>query len=128
MEQHIISRDQFEAQLARAAAQVKDPEVGLFGPDSMMWRLSRHALFGAHGAGRALVALVGRELLGSLPPRERCCLWCRCNGALAAPACYTARGHRLVPSLARSLWTDAAGSLRLLSRGITSHFWVARTR
>ena len=53
MEQHIISRDQFEAQLARAAAQVKDPEVGLFGPDSMMWRLSRHALFGAHGAGRA---------------------------------------------------------------------------
>ena len=55
MEQHIISRDQFEAQLARAAAQVKDPEVGLFGPDSMMWRLSRHALFGAHGAGRALL-------------------------------------------------------------------------
>ncbi|MEE2729433.1 MAG: oxygenase MpaB family protein [Pseudomonadota bacterium] len=55
MQQLAISRDMFEAQLALASSKVKDPQVGLFGPDSMMWRLSRHALFGAHGAGRALL-------------------------------------------------------------------------
>lgn len=55
MEHIAITRDSFEAQLERVAASVKDPQVGLFGPDSMMWRLSRHALFGAHGAGRALL-------------------------------------------------------------------------
>lgn len=55
MAQVNITRDMFEAQLALATSKVKDPEVGLFGPDSMMWRLSRHALFGAHGSGRALL-------------------------------------------------------------------------
>ncbi len=55
METLAITRDMFEAQLERVASQVKDPRVGLFGPDSMMWRLSRHALLGAHGSGRALL-------------------------------------------------------------------------
>lgn len=55
METKTISRDQFERQLELVASQVKDPKVGLFGPDSMMWKLSRHALFGAHGSGRALL-------------------------------------------------------------------------
>ena len=51
----MIDRDQFEQQLQLAASKVKDPQVGLFGPDSMMWKLSRHALLGAHGSGRALL-------------------------------------------------------------------------
>lgn len=50
-----ITRDLFEQQLERVAAEVKDPQVGLFGPDSMMWRIGRHAVFGAHGSGRALL-------------------------------------------------------------------------
>lgn len=50
-----ISRDMFEEQLAVAASKVADPRQGLFGPDSMMWKLSKHALFGAHGSGRALL-------------------------------------------------------------------------
>lgn len=55
MDKIAISRDMFEEQLEFAASRVKDPRVGLFGPDSMMWRLSRHALLGAHGSGRALL-------------------------------------------------------------------------
>lgn len=50
-----ITRDLFEQQLEFAATKVTDPQAGLFGPDSMMWRISRHALFGAHGSGRALL-------------------------------------------------------------------------
>lgn len=55
METIAITHDMFEQQLARVIAEVKDPQAGLFGPDSMMWRLSRHALSGAHGSGRALL-------------------------------------------------------------------------
>lgn len=55
MEQVVITRDLFEAQLERAISQSKDPQTGLFGPDSMMWKLSRHALLNAHGGGRALL-------------------------------------------------------------------------
>lgn len=54
-EPRFIDRNQFEQQLELVISRVKDPKAGLFGPGSMMWKLSRHALFGAHGSGRALL-------------------------------------------------------------------------
>lgn len=53
--QREITTDQFEEQLEYAIAKAKHPDHGLFGPSSMMWRLSRQALVGAHGSGRALL-------------------------------------------------------------------------
>lgn len=55
MQQLVVTRDMFESQLELAISKAKDPRIGLFGPDSMMWKLSRHAMFGAHGSGRALL-------------------------------------------------------------------------
>ena len=48
-----ITDDMFQRQLELVASRVKQPNEGLFGPESMMWQLSRHALAGGHGAGRA---------------------------------------------------------------------------
>lgn len=50
-----VTNEIFQSQLELVASKVKDPNVGLFGPGSMMWHLSRHALIGAHGSGRALL-------------------------------------------------------------------------
>lgn len=38
--------------------EMPDPRIGLYGPDSMMWRLSGMALPGSFGAGRALLLQV----------------------------------------------------------------------
>ncbi|OUS25471.1 hypothetical protein A9Q99_21345 [Gammaproteobacteria bacterium 45_16_T64] len=51
----VVTKDDFEEGLNRALAKVTNSEHGLFGPSSMMWRLARHALIGAHGSGRALL-------------------------------------------------------------------------
>lgn len=50
-----ITRDAFERQLKKLHAQVPDANAGLFGPDSMMWRISRYMAPGGLGAGRALL-------------------------------------------------------------------------
>lgn len=50
-----VNDQQFEQQLALAASRVKDPRVGLFGPDSMMWYVSKHVPVAFHGSGRALL-------------------------------------------------------------------------
>lgn len=50
-----VSRAQFEESLARLARDVKNPKFGLFGPDSMMWRISRCHLATGLGSGRALL-------------------------------------------------------------------------
>src|SRR5689334_3940137 len=48
----IVTRSQLERRLEEIAASVKDPRCGLFGPDSMTWRLSRESIVFL-GAGRA---------------------------------------------------------------------------
>ena len=53
-----VTRDAFESQLARVHGRVPDPCVGLFGPDSMMWRIGRSHLPTTLGAGRALLLQV----------------------------------------------------------------------
>lgn len=53
-----VSRDQLERQLAIIHSRVPDPIVGLFGPDSMMWRIGRCILPSLLGAGRALLLQV----------------------------------------------------------------------
>ena len=50
-----VSDELFEQQLAMVAAQVKDPRVGLFGPESMMWHVGKHVIAAFHGSGRALL-------------------------------------------------------------------------
>jgi uncharacterized protein (DUF2236 family) len=48
----LVSRDDLEAQLAAVREKIADPAAGIFGPDSISWRINREsALF--LGAGRA---------------------------------------------------------------------------
>lgn len=54
IERH-VTNDLFEEQLEKVSCSIQDPIQGLFGQNSMMWRLARHALIGAHGSGRALL-------------------------------------------------------------------------
>src|SRR5579872_4337564 len=50
--EHFVSRAELESQLAAAARDAPDPRAGIFGPESMTWRVSREsAVF--LGAGRA---------------------------------------------------------------------------
>lgn len=51
-----VNEEMFERQLQLVHGKAElDPKVGLFGPHSMMWQLSRYIAPGALGAGRALV-------------------------------------------------------------------------
>jgi len=45
----------FEQQLELVASRVKDPLLGLYGPDSMMWHIGKHVIAAFHGSGRALL-------------------------------------------------------------------------
>jgi len=53
-----VTRESFEEQLARVQQSVRDPRIGLFGPDSMMWRIGRCHLASTLGSGRALLLQV----------------------------------------------------------------------
>jgi uncharacterized protein (DUF2236 family) len=53
-----VTRDAFEQQLARVHERVLDPRLGLYGPDSMMWRIGRSHLASTLGSGRALLLQV----------------------------------------------------------------------
>lgn len=57
-EQLDVNNVVFEQQLALVANQVKDPKVGLFGPESMVWHVFRHSMAGYHAAGRSLLLQV----------------------------------------------------------------------
>jgi uncharacterized protein (DUF2236 family) len=48
----IVTQQQLERRIEQARSRVKDPRHGLFGPDSMTWRLSRESVVFL-GAGRA---------------------------------------------------------------------------
>jgi uncharacterized protein (DUF2236 family) len=50
-----VTRAQFEQRLSRLHRDVLDPKVGLFGPQSMMWRIGRCHLATSLGSGRALL-------------------------------------------------------------------------
>ncbi|MFZ5757132.1 MAG: oxygenase MpaB family protein [Pseudomonadota bacterium] len=50
-----VTPELFEAQLERLRRECKDPQVGLFGPGSMMWEINKYPLAGMQGAGRALL-------------------------------------------------------------------------
>lgn len=50
-----INRDDFIRQLIKVHGKVPDPNIGLFGPQSMMWKLGRDIAPGGLGAGRALL-------------------------------------------------------------------------
>src|SRR5579862_1266319 len=49
-----VSRKQFDQTLAHLRSQVADPRAGLFGPESVTWKVNRHNLLGI-GGGRALL-------------------------------------------------------------------------
>lgn len=49
-----ISDEQFDRQLAVVHGKVPHPEVGMFGPQSQMWRMLRYVAPGALGSGAAL--------------------------------------------------------------------------
>ncbi|MFZ5755940.1 MAG: oxygenase MpaB family protein [Pseudomonadota bacterium] len=50
-----ITREAFERQLEKVHGKVPDPNVGLFGPDSMMWRITRYIEPGGLATGRAIL-------------------------------------------------------------------------
>ncbi|MGH8491496.1 MAG: oxygenase MpaB family protein [Moraxellaceae bacterium] len=50
-----ITQEQFEKQLKLVHKTVPDAKVGLFGPDSMMWKINRYIATGAFGAGQAML-------------------------------------------------------------------------
>ncbi|MFZ5724156.1 MAG: oxygenase MpaB family protein [Pseudomonadota bacterium] len=50
-----VTKEQFEKQLLLVHGKVPDPNFGLFGPRSQMWRISRYLAPGLLGSGRALV-------------------------------------------------------------------------
>lgn len=49
-----VTEQQFEQQLLLVHGKVPDPKLGLFGPRSQMWRISRYLAPGLLGSGRAL--------------------------------------------------------------------------
>lgn len=50
-----INKDAFCTQLVKLHGKVPDPRIGLYGPDSMMWKISGMLLPAGYGAGRALL-------------------------------------------------------------------------
>lgn len=51
---HPVTPDDLERELARLSASARDPQAGLFGPGSLLWRVDREAALFL-GAGRALL-------------------------------------------------------------------------
>ncbi len=49
-----VSEAQFEKQLQLVHGKIPDPNIGLFGPRSQMWRITKYAAPGGLGSGRAL--------------------------------------------------------------------------
>jgi uncharacterized protein (DUF2236 family) len=50
-----ITQEEFEQQLLKVHGSLPDPQVGLFGPDSMMWRITRYIEPGGLATGRAIL-------------------------------------------------------------------------
>lgn len=50
-----VTQEQFEKQLKFIHKEIPDPKIGLFGPDSMMWKYNRYLAPGGFGAGQALL-------------------------------------------------------------------------
>lgn len=50
-----ITRDEFEQQLLKVHGSLPDPNVGLYGPGSMMWRITRYIEPGGLATGRAIL-------------------------------------------------------------------------
>lgn len=60
-----VTRDVFHAQLERIKAEVKSPELGVFGPDSWMWEITRHTMVFAGGIGRRITLQVAHPWVTS---------------------------------------------------------------
>ncbi|MGA8530931.1 MAG: oxygenase MpaB family protein [Acidobacteriaceae bacterium] len=64
MGQHRVSRAELESLLASVAAQTTDPRAGIFGPDSMSWKINREAALFL-GAGRAALLQLAHPWVGT---------------------------------------------------------------
>ncbi|MCB9611493.1 MAG: DUF2236 domain-containing protein [Sandaracinus sp.] len=53
----VVGREAFEASVARVVAQVRDPKIGLHGPGTMSWRISREPVVFLGGGAAALLQL-----------------------------------------------------------------------
>lgn len=60
-----VTRSVFEEQLARIRAEVRNPEAGVFGPDSWMWEITRHVMVFAGGIGRRITLQVAHPWVTS---------------------------------------------------------------
>lgn len=63
-----VSRDRLEASLAALRAEVWDPRVGVFGPDSVTWRMAREAAL-LLGGGRAALLQLAHPCVASAVAR-----------------------------------------------------------
>ncbi len=59
----LVDQSALDADLARLVREVRDPRAGLFGPDSMVWHLSREAVLFL-GAGRASLLQLAHPYIG----------------------------------------------------------------
>ncbi|MDQ8037404.1 MAG: oxygenase MpaB family protein [Pedobacter sp.] len=60
-----VTQEQFEKQLKLIHKEVPDPKIGLFGPDSMMWKINSYIAPGAFGAGQALLLQISHPWITS---------------------------------------------------------------
>lgn len=60
-----VTDSQFEAQMERIRADLKDPQMGIFGPDSWMWEITRHTLVFMGGVGRRFTLQVAHPWVTS---------------------------------------------------------------
>lgn len=60
-----VTRSVFEQQLERIKSECKNSEAGVFGPDSWMWEITRHAVVFAGGMGRRITLQVAHPWVTS---------------------------------------------------------------
>lgn len=60
-----VSETTFRQQLDRIVSEVKDPALGVFGPDSWMWEITRHTMVFAGGMGRRVTLQVAHPWVTS---------------------------------------------------------------
>jgi uncharacterized protein (DUF2236 family) len=66
-----VSTAQLEARLARLAAEAPDPVAGLFGPDSALWYVNRHACMFLGGGRAALLQLAHPQVAQAISHHSR---------------------------------------------------------
>jgi uncharacterized protein (DUF2236 family) len=66
-----VTREELEAHLSKVQARVKDPAHGLYGPDSMLWKVNRENLLFVGGARGVLLQLAYPSVASGLAQHSK---------------------------------------------------------